>query len=1042
MEKASLSISPDMKFFLLSLVLLLTVSEGIAQHTQDIGQAADSLVSSGQYEAAISLLKPLIAGDEASKNPREAVKIHLKLSVAQSYVLPFEAYLKTMEEAERIARRGLPVRDSLLGKVLFNKGELLLEVGNIEEAETAYLEAFPILENHGLWEDAIFAKVGIAVCQYYQENFREMEAELKLAESLQEAHLPNDDTLPPIIYNLLSVAYDFYGNYDGALSVALKALNMQIRHIATNPADSFLLSPYYNNVGAFYYSKGDYEQATLYYQNAIAVNQRFQKNEKSLASTYNNLALSYIRAGQLENALKALDQSQQLLVGLPDEEIAAELSILYNSIARSYLLEGRGEKAMEFARQALELKEQAPQYTYLSLQRLAEGHLEQNQPALAIPVLKEALVQKKKNPQLLDAVLYKLLSRAELLTGQAEPALKSSQRALELLYPQLPTDAFYPNPTGLQPVNRLESIQILQQKAQALAAYGRGKKSEPEYLDHALATYVFSFEWNNEARKEYLNARSKQLLIKSTRLAHEQAIRVALRQYELVENNSYLEMAFELAEQDKAVILQERFQDNRAKLFAHIPDTLRQKEIELKRDLAFYKQQLTEAQFVEDAEQAKIDFWNAKVLSLTRRLDALNQQYEKQFPVYYQLKYEIPEISVAAIRQNILTDSSLLIEFFVGEENIFVFSIHKQGIRLKAISRTETLEKEVMALRQCLSTPPLGSASEHFQQYTRYASALYKELLHEVLRNYPTASQLLLVPDQFLSYLPYEVLLMQEAPSSEVPSYSSLPYLMNRFQVGYSYSARLLLSLIEMDHHLLARPRCLAFAPNFAGTQSGNRDFGTITGNRKELDLIRQYFKGKYLFGNDAVEAAFKQDGPGYDIIHLATHGIADEQSPLFSRIAFQPVSGLGEDNLLHTFELYEMLLNARLVVLSACETGLGKFAYGEEVLSLASGFMHTGCRNVTQSLWEAQDQSTAQIMKRYYEYISEGYPVRAALQKAKIAYLQDPLAQKHPFYWAAFINIGDGHAFVKPASSIPYWLLAIIGGLLAIGFAYWRFRS
>jgi len=1027
---------------LLSLIFFFTLTFSFAQTSDEantgLEKNVDRFFDLERYEKAIPLLEELSARYETSKKWRRYTDASLKLAIALSYADSKEKALARIDKALALALKKLPDRDSLTGKVLFQKGEILLESGQLEEASEAYAHAFPILIQHQIWYKATLSQIGISVSYYYQGLSSQMEAPLLRATSLQQSYLPESYGLTSTINSLFSALYDAKGDYDGALQIALDGLELQSMYLADNPGDSSLLSTHYNNIGAYYYSKGDYEQAIFYYRNAIQITERFDPNAPSIPSICNNLALAYIRAGHLEESLDILNKNEAMLSALSGQEAAEDLSILYSSIARSYLIQKNSTQALAYARKALQLDQSAPGFAYLSRRRMAEAYLLQQQAGKAIPYLEEALKLPKDKAPLNNAVLLRLISKAQLMLDMPEEALNSSQKALQLLYPQIPVNHFYLNPETKQPVERLESIRILQQKAKAMAAYAYRRKAEPRILNDALATYQLSFHWSSQARQEYLNASSKQILIEETHQAYEKAINTALRLYNLTGEKRLQHLAFELAEQNKAIVMQERFQDNQAKVFAQIPDSLRQQENELKRDLAFYERKLADARYAPDTNQAKLDFWNAKVLSLRRAVNDITKRYEEQFPLYYELKYRLPATAVEEIQASVIPGHTLLLEFFVGEEEIFVFRLGADDIAVRSFSKPTDFSQQVQNLHKLISTPPEGSASLAFGQFNHLSSGLHQLLFDDLLTNQPEGSRLIIIPDQVLSYLPFEVLLVDNEISNGLVSYGQLPYLFSKYRVGYSYSARMLLSLSSLENNLLKNPRCLAFAPDFTGQQASNRQYGTITGNQEELEAIRQFFGGQFLFGKDALESVFKSRGSDFPIIHLATHGLADEQAPLFSRLAFQPAIDTTQDGLLHTFELYDMLLRARLVVLSACETGFGTFAYGEEVMSLASGFMHTGCHNVTQSLWEAQDQSTAQIMESYYRYLAEGKAVEEALRQAKLDYLQQPLAQKHPFYWAAFINIGDGQAFVKPGGDNWYfWLLGFLALLFAGGVWY-----
>lgn len=191
---------------------------------------------------------------------------------------------------------------------------------------------------------------------------------------------------------------------------------------------------------------------------------------------------------------------------------------------------------------------------------------------------------------------------------------------------------------------------------------------------------------------------------------------------------------------------------------------------------------------------------------------------------------------------------------------------------------------------------------------------------------------------------------------------------------------------------------------------------------KKEVNGILDRFKSSYnvferWFGNkaavyleeDAREASVKTDKLGeYRILHFATHGLVNEKNPQLSGLILSPEDSTSkEDGILHLGEIYNLNLNADLVVLSACETGLGQVAKGEGIIGLTRGFLYAGASNVLVSLWQVSDVTTADLMVDFYDKMLGGMSKPEALRAAKLQMIRRHPEYAKPYYWAPFILVG-----------------------------------
>jgi CHAT domain-containing protein len=210
--------------------------------------------------------------------------------------------------------------------------------------------------------------------------------------------------------------------------------------------------------------------------------------------------------------------------------------------------------------------------------------------------------------------------------------------------------------------------------------------------------------------------------------------------------------------------------------------------------------------------------------------------------------------------------------------------------------------------------------------------------------------------------------------------------------------------------------------------------------NQAEVDSIQRLIGGSVLEGAAATEEAFLSEAPDYQILHLATHGYGDRLTGDNSYLAFTETPNGKEDEILFARELYNQQFNADLVVLSACETSMGQLQRGEGIISLARGFSFAGAKSIVTSLWTVRERPTVALLQQFYKrLVKDGHSKDEALWKAKLKLLSGEFQE--PYYWAAFVPVGDMEAIVGPknGSALPWWVLitAIVAVLFVFGL--WR---
>ena len=330
--------------------------------------------------------------------------------------------------------------------------------------------------------------------------------------------------------------------------------------------------------------------------------------------------------------------------------------------------------------------------------------------------------------------------------------------------------------------------------------------------------------------------------------------------------------------------------------------------------------------------------------------------------------------------QKSLSSNETLIEYFGTSDNqsLYVFVIQSNSIKVRVLSVNQ-LEENISSLRSALLKPN----SNHYEKYSR---ALYQDLFKPLERDVAN-SELVIVPHGPLNYLPFNVLKDEQG----------------RFLID-QYNVRKLPSA-SVSKYL--EPKRLE---RFEIVALGNPDVGDsslrLPGAEREVRQISNRFELSSMYlGKDANETVLKNQYMSADIIHIASHGEFNAESPLDSRLLL--ASDTQNDGSLTVREIYDLNLNANLVTLSACETGLGDVRTGGDVLGLTRSFMFAGTQNVVASLWIVDDKATQHLMTDFYSELKTE-TVRKSLRQAQLRVKKRP-GYQHPFFWAAFEVTGTG---------------------------------
>lgn len=507
-----------------------------------------------------------------------------------------------------------------------------------------------------------------------------------------------------------------------------------------------------------------------------------------------------------------------------------------------------------------------------------------------------------------------------------------------------------------------------------------------------------------------------------------------------INGQSIKELIFYFASRRQASTLNLALATNKAKKISGIPPDLLEKERSLKNQIKVLEKNLSELPKPKSVlDSAQKEVITNKLFDLYRENDNLNSSIEKDFPRFKGLK-NISSFPNQVDIQSVLllaTKKTALVSLIWDDKNPFLYVIGAGFEQLLPLRTDSIAEKKLFGYRVALRKGLIDVSLEIGEQlYTTHFQKLDQWLTKKKIE------KIVWVTEGIWSTFPFETL-----PYS---SHQGKKYWIEKYEMAYSQSIPLWIEnqktasidLAKRGKHL----KCLAFAPVFSDKEtnflvkacesfvrqynqsaqnenagsSSTRAFDANGGyinplpfTEEEVVQISGLFKKdnnlffKYFVKKDAVEGRFKtREVEGADIIHLATHGIVNEEKPELSGLLFHPTpKDSTEDGILYTGEIYGLQLHADLVTLSACETGLGKIKTGEGMLGLTRSFTFAGARNLVVSLWKVSDKATSELMIEFYNQLLIQLPKSESLRKAKLKLLKNK-ATSNPYYWAPFVLV------------------------------------
>ena len=787
---------------------------------------------------------------------------------------------------------------------------------------------------------------------------------------LQQKYMPASRyALGSVYYGLAHIAMENY-QFDEAMAFANQYL-LLYHDLPYEQAFGLQL------IANVYWNQENFESSLFYRQQAIELYERSGFTE-DLILEYSNLANDLLNLKRYNEAENIVKKGVEILSRgkIPDPYYA---SMLFSTFGKVYSSVGKYEAAAVYFQQSLDIATQ--QYG------------DRN-----------------------DAVANIYALRGDMLKLQKlfQQALMDYQKMLVAVVPGFDAADYRAIPPVQQDNPYFRNIITASfKKGDGFLQWYRASR-DTSRLRLALRNYKHARHQVLIARQTIGDEMSKPFLVSNFQTSIENSIASAFAMYQITHDNLYIQEVFEIMEFTKYLNVLDALQRSERASNSNIP-------VELMFELGSVRSELNRLQTIElDAKHLALS--DDSVRTLQQHIVDLLQRRKNLLKVIQREDNGNPARSSSYPLGNIqeqMADDEQILEFFWGNDSIYVLSLTKHKASVAAVSHEGRIDSMLFSVQNMLQSQH-SYYPRDVEKYSRSASYIYARLFAPVI----IKRKVLVIPDGPLSLIPIEALVVRH---EQKHSYRDLAYVVKERQIWYAYSAGIVFHKQRKTEGSIEKVLAFSYNANRPEAAAQSQELASLAGAAMEMQALAEIFKNLSAFtGQEAVKANFFKQVASCDLIHLGLHGIGNSERADHSRLIFRSDSLLTED--LYAYEVYNLKLQASLAVLSACETASGKHQQGEGIFSIGRAFTYAGCPSVVMSLWRAHDLHTAAIMKDFYLNLRDGNSISASLQLAKRNFIEEADDfSSHPANWAAFIHNGEDQSFQKEHSTFTAWLLAIV---------------
>jgi CHAT domain-containing protein/Tfp pilus assembly protein PilF len=967
----------------------------------------------GLYKVTLEERRPAVEGD-SRRVAAERVTSEADHWLARGDKDDQRKALALYEEGLALWREAADPRREV--KTLNQIGMIHRRLGHTDEALSLYEQALDLAVAAGDREGEAEVRNNLGVARQQQGQSQQAARDLQEALRLWQA-IGDTEQIAWTSSSLGAVLFTL-GDLEEALSCFQRALDLLRAKGVLKVQQAFALT----GIASIHRDRGDGDAALALYAQALDLS-REAEDRRSEATVLQNMASTYLNLGELQKALDFFTDALELQQALGDKGMQAWLLYYLGNVSlhlgdeeqalkdfdrslaiyreigdvawQGFVLRDIGwvHQKLEEPRVALEHYARAYEISrevdnrrieVASLHGMGRAHLDLGEPREALELLQSAAALYVENQEAIGEISVLLdLGRAFQALDENERAAEHFQRALDL--------------------SRQRKSLMTEAVAQAaLARLSRDRGLLPE----AAAAAEDALRIIETIRPQVASERQRVSFFASRRDYYDFYIDVQMRLYERDPAGGHLEAALAASERARARVLLDLLAEGRIDLQKGIDPELKRREEEVGHRISLLQGQLMDDLSRGGTQVSRIE---SDLERAEEERERVERQIQRDYPQYAAIRAPAP---LPARRiQELLDERTAFLEYAAGPECSYLFVVTRDRLDGYRLPAAQEIAGEVDALRELLQDP----GRRGFGRYADVAHQLYKTLLgpaEAVLRD---KKRLILSPDGPLLLLSFEALLTSP-DGSRTGQYGSLPYLIRERSVAYVPSASV---FAELRGTSSTAPAAAERAPFFVGF--GDPEYGRagllslrqLPGSRREVEEIAGLYapdQARLYLGPQATEENVKNnpDVRTARWIHLAVHGLLNESRPEYSGLVLTLDDDTREDGLLQVYEIFNLELQADLVVLSACETALGKNVKGEGLLGVSRALLYAGASSLVVSLWQVADDTTPELMVSFYRQLAQGVDKAEALRLSKLKLIESGEPHARPYHWAPFILIGQ----------------------------------
>jgi CHAT domain-containing protein len=858
-----------------------------------------------------------------------------------------------------------------------------LDTGGEAEGFPEWDHTFYLVKEQGVWKIWRF----VVTAEEFASNYLTASSDAARAELIAKAH--------PVTYGFLK------GLEEAARDVlevrgddvhAAELFQIELR-LGEEAKSDWGIGGAEAGLGDVYFARGDYRLAADNYQQVLTLAERLGTKE-GVAAMSVKMANLHLAQGNVAQAMELYQQSIRIY-----EEMGSKIEITYPlaNLGNAYFAEGNFAKALDQYQKILKLYEQLHSRAGAAwLQnQIADVYAAQGKNELALATYQLSLnAHEELGNKPMQAYSLIGIGRIRLGEGKFGEAIGLFTRAAALARSGNALDLFW------------KVLYLLGQtyRAQNNAAQAQTAFTESIGVIEQLRGQAAGTERDRERSFENKTA-------------------PYLAMVELLVEQKKLPEAFAYAERAKARMLLDVLRNGRSDITKSMTAEERARESSLTAGLNIVSLQTRQESLLPRPDPAKLAELNRRLQRSRLEFEAYEMRIDAAHPELRTQRGEDPPLTLTEAEALLPNAKTALLEYVVTPKQTFLFVLTRTNladakklgpVELKVISlpiASGELARRVTEFRATLARNAMNFKESAMQLYDLLLRPAQKELEGKTIVGIVPSDQLWELPFQSLMSAPNRYFIQDQA-LFYAPSLSVLREMrMKDVRPVATASAHapppslLALGNPALSDGLRARTR----------VRDGSLTLGALPEAEGEVNTLGQMYgprESKILIGSAATEEAVKAEAGRFPILHFATHGVLDDQDPLYSRLLLANTGG-GEDGMLEAREIMRLELRIDLVVLSACQTARGEFGAGEGMIGMSWAFFIAGASTTVVSQWRVDSASTARLMVEFHRALRAAGPTSViskaeAMRAASLKLMADP-KYAHPFYWSGFVVVGNG---------------------------------